>query len=103
MFEAIVEASTKICAKYGLEIIPSGDAVEEARKLSEFDESTHPITRDGFHMSLDYGRYLTGLVMFKFFTGKDVTKVSYEPEDTDSNICAKLKEIAETVKPRLAD
>ena len=76
MFEAIVEASTKICAKYGLEIIPSGDAVEEARKLSEFDESTHPITRDGFHMSLDYGRYLTGLVMFKFFTGKDVTKVS---------------------------
>ena len=103
MFEAIVEASTKICAKYGLEIIPSGDAVEEARKLSEFDEGTHPITRDGFHMSLDYGRYLTGLVMFKFFTGKDATKVSYEPEDTDSNICARLKEIAETVKPRLAD
>ena len=97
MFDAIVNASNEICEKYGLDIIPNGDAVEEARKLPEFDEKTHPITRDGFHMSLDYGRYLTGLVMFKFFTGKDATKVTYEPENTDHQICNKLKEIAERV------
>ena len=97
MFEAIVNASNNICKKYGLDIIPNGDAVEKARLLPEFDEKTHPITRDGFHLSLDYGRYLAGLVMFKYFTGKDATKVTYEPEDTSHEICQKLKLIAEGV------
>ena len=53
-----------------LDIIPNGDAVEEARKLSEFDAKTQPITRDGFHLSLDYGRYLAGLVMYKLLNGE---------------------------------
>ena len=48
MFDAIVKTTTEICKKYNLDIIPNGDAVEEARKLPEFDEKTHPITRDGF-------------------------------------------------------
>ena len=102
MFQAIINATTLMCQKYNLDIIPSGDAVEEARKLSEFDEKTHPITRDGFHMSLDYGRYLTGLVMYKFFTGNDATKVTYEPEDTDHETCQKLKEIAERTQAKFA-
>ena len=102
MFDAIVNASTEMCKKYNLDIIPNGDAVEEARKLVEFDEKTHPITRDGFHLSLDYGRYLAGLVMFKFFTGKNATTVTYEPEDTDSEICEKLKKIANEIEPKLA-
>ena len=97
MFDAIVKASSEICQKYNLDIIPNGDAVEKARKLPEFDEKIRPITRDGFHMSLDYGRYLTGLVMFRFFTGKDATKVTYEPDNTDSEICKKLKAIAESL------
>ena len=71
-----------------------GDAVEEARKMNEFDESVRNITRDGFHMSLDYGRYLTSLVMLKAFTGADVTKVEYEPCKTDKTINRALKEIA---------
>lgn len=100
MFEAIVEASSKLCKKYNLEIIPNGDAVEEARKLSEFDEKTNPITRDGFHLSLDYGRYLSALVMYKTITGNDTTLVEYEPEDTEHEICQKLKKIANEIKPR---
>ena len=97
MYEAIINATNEMCKKYNLDIIPNGDAVEEARKLPEFDEKTHPITRDGFHLSLDYGRYLAGLVMFKFFTGKSATAVTYEPDDTDSEICSKLKKIAEEI------
>lgn len=97
MYEAIVSASNEICKRYNLDIIPNGDAVEEARKLVEFDEKTHPITRDGFHLSLDYGRYLAGLVMFRFFTGKDAIGVTYEPENTDSEICQRLKEIAQRI------
>ena len=89
---------SEICKKYNLEIIPNGDAVEEARKLPEFDEKTNPITRDGFHLSLDYGRYLAGLVMYKFFTGKNANEVTFEPDNTDHEICQKLKKIAEEIK-----
>ena len=97
MFEAIVDATTQACRKYKLDIIPNGDAIEEARKLPEFDEKTNPITRDGFHLSYDYGRYLAGLVMYKFFTEKDATDVTFEPENTDTKICEKLKGIAEKI------
>jgi hypothetical protein len=101
MFNAIVDATSKAAKKYGLEIIPCGDAVEEARKLPEFDESVRNITRDGFHMSLDYGRYLTALVMYKSFTGKDTTEVVYEPCKTDKEINKKLKEIANRIQPEI--
>ena len=101
MFNAIVSATSEIAKKYGLEIIPCGDAVEEARALPEFDESVRNITRDGFHMSLDYGRYLTALVMYKAFTGRDTTKVEYEPCKTDKEINKKLKEIASRVQPKI--
>ena len=97
MYEAIINATNEICKKYNLDIIPNGDAVEEARKLPEFDEKTHPITRDGFHLSLDYGRYLSALVMYKAITGNDTTKVEYEPDDTDHAVCEKLKEIAQKI------
>lgn len=95
MYEAVINATSEICKKYDLDIIPNGNAIEEARKLPEFDEKTHPITRDGFHLSYDYGRYLAGLVMYRFFTGKDATSVTFEPENTDSKICKKLREIAQ--------
>lgn len=101
MFEAIVSATSSIAKKYGIEIIPCGDAVEEARKMNEFDESVRNITRDGFHMSLDYGRYLTALVMFKAFTGADVTKVEYEPCKTDKAINEALKEIANSTVAKI--
>ena len=100
MYRAIIEASGKACQKYGIEIIPNGEAVQMARELEEFNESLCDITRDGFHMSLDYGRYLTALVMYKYFTGKDTTLVEYEPCKTDHEICKKLKAIANLVKPQ---
>ena len=102
MFNAIVKATSEMCQKYNLDIIPNGDAVEQARLLPEFDEKTHPITRDGFHLSLDYGRYLAALVMYNAITGNDTTKVEYEPDETDHEICQKLKAIANEIKPRMA-
>ena len=100
MFAAIIKASGSICQKYGFDIIPNGEAVEMARELPEFKEGAElNINRDGFHLSLDYGRYLAGLVMFKYFTGKDAEKVTYEPENTNGEINKKLKKIANEVKP----
>ena len=101
MYNAIIEASTRALAPYGIEVIPNGEAVQMARALPEFNEDVRDITRDGFHMSLDYGRYLTALVMYKYFTGNDTTLVEYEPCKTDKAINARLKEIANTVKPEV--
>ena len=98
MFNAIIETTNKIAEKYGFDIIPSGDAVEKARELEEFSQNGPlNINRDGFHLSLDYGRYLAGLVMFAYFTGKNPENVSYAPDDTDIEIIKKLRTIAKEV------
>ncbi len=95
MYEKIVETTTKIANKYGLRTIDNATAIQRARELEEFDTSRGgvSINRDGFHLSLDYGRYLAGLTMFKFFTGKSATEVAYAPDDTDPRIIEKLKKI----------
>ena len=95
MYNCIVEASSKIAEKYSLPIIPSGDAIERARYIPEFDTSKGgmSLNRDGFHLSLDYGRYLAALTCYRFFTGKDATEVTFEPENTDPALCLKLKKL----------
>ncbi len=93
MLGEIIKASDHFASLHGLQIIPNGEAIEMARDLAEF-QSEFNINRDGFHLSLDYGRYLAGLVMFGFFTDIDPTEVTFEPENTDSKINKKLKEIA---------
>ncbi|MBO5286587.1 MAG: DUF4886 domain-containing protein [Clostridia bacterium] len=98
MFNAIVEATNKIAEKYGFDIIPCGDAIEMARELEEFKSGEYRLNRDGFHLSLDYGRYLAGLVMYKYFTNESPLSVEYEPEETVHSINRELKEIADTVK-----
>lgn len=93
MYKRIMEATDNIAKKYSLPIIDNATAIQRARALDEFDTSKGgvSINRDGFHLSLDYGRYLAGLTMYKFFTGKSAMEVEYEPEDTDHDIIMKLK------------
>ena len=93
MLDAVIKTSDFYAEKHNLDVIPNGEAVEAARDLPEFQGELN-INRDGFHLSYNYGRYLAGLTMFGFFTGKDATLVTYEPEDTDPEINAKLKKIA---------
>ena len=96
MIDAIIRVSNHFATKHSLRVIPNGEAIEAARDLPEF-QGERNISRDGFHLSLDYGRYLAGLTMYTFFTECDPTLVSYEPENTDPEINKKLKEIAKRV------
>jgi hypothetical protein len=95
MFERIMEATDIITKKYSLDIIDNATAIQKARELDEFnpEKGGVSINRDGFHLSLDYGRYLAGLTMFKYFTGKSATVVTYAPDDTDPKIIEKLKSL----------
>ncbi len=67
-------------------IIPNGTAVQNARET--FGDN---LTRDGFHLSLDLGRYLAALTFFATLTGQSLDTVSFLPQGV-------TEEQAETAK-----
>lgn len=90
MAEAIASAYRHYAGKYGFPVIRSGRTV--ARMRAEGTTGDMPVTRDGYHLSLDYGRYAAALTWFAFFAGKDV-RSSYAPEDADPEIIGKINQI----------
>lgn len=89
MYNAIVTAVTnKILTNSNFDrIIPCGTAVQNMRSSVVGDT----LTRDGYHMSYDLGRFLVGLMFVKSITGMDVTKNTYIPSgvsDTNAYIAA---------------
>ena len=50
--------------QHGLSLIPSGDVIQRARTKEPFrvQDGGRSLCRDGFHMSLSYGRYLLACV-----------------------------------------
>lgn len=72
MAQAIKETYEKVSAKENLRIIRVGEAVRNLRAKPSFDNENGglSLTRDGFHLSLSYGRLLAASVWCKFFTGE---------------------------------
>ncbi|MBQ5810089.1 MAG: DUF4886 domain-containing protein [Clostridia bacterium] len=60
-------------------LIPTGTAIENAR-TSEIGL----LTRDGYHLSLDKGRYIAALTMVGAITGKNPKGISWAPEGVDA-------------------
>ena len=95
MYNAIVSAVQSRIVGDGnfVKIIPTGTAVQNMR--TSFVGDT--LTRDGYHMSYDNGRYLAALTFAKGITGCDLSKVNYTPSQysyTDT-IRAAMKEAVE--------
>lgn len=95
MYEAILNAvNTKVLSRGDFDfVIPSGTAVQNLRTSFLGDN----ITRDGYHMSYNIGRYLTALMWARKITGKSIAGVSFKPSSysyTDSQI-AVIKEAVE--------
>ena len=93
MYENIVAASGIAASDHGLDIIGVGDIVYALGETESFDKEKGGISlyRDGFHLGLLYGRYLAGLIWFKFFTGKSAQSVTYFPDQADKEIIEILK------------
>lgn len=100
MDEMIERTAEEISKRYSLPVIPSGVAVMRARALPEFavGDGEASLTRDTFHLSECYGRYLAGLVAYRFFTGKSALGVKYIPEGCEPGLARKLQEIADGVE-----
>jgi len=82
MYNAIVSAvQNKIVTNSDFAlIVPNGTAVQNARTSLIGDT----LTRDGYHMSKDLGRYLTGLMFIKTVTGLDISDIAYAPDGVSS-------------------
>lgn len=61
----------KIC-----KIIPVGLAIKSARKQALLNGK---LSRDGFHLSYDYGRYIAGLVMAQAILKIEIDNIKYRP------------------------
>ena len=83
MYNAILNAvQTKVVPTgwFG-KVIPNGTTVQNMRTSFVGDN----LTRDGYHMSYDKGRYLTALGYAKALTGRDLDKITYTPSNYTYN------------------
>lgn len=81
MYASIVNAVRKVIvpnAAFEL-IIPSGTAIQNVRTSYIGDT----LTRDGFHLSLNLGRYIAGLTWLYSITGRPIDDICDVPDATE--------------------
>ncbi|MGI6269250.1 MAG: DUF4886 domain-containing protein [Candidatus Howiella sp.] len=95
MYNAITSAvQEKILTHSGIDfVIPSGTAVQNVRTSYIGDT----LTRDGYHLSLNLGRYIAGLTWIAAVTGWSVENVAYVPsiEEIPSEYLPLIREAVE--------
>lgn len=77
MYLGIVEAMNEcVLTNEDIEfVVPVGTAIQNARTSSLGDT----LTRDGYHLNYDYGRYIAALTYISRLTGLSVEDISYKP------------------------
>ncbi len=81
------------------DIIPSGTTVQNLRTSYIGDA----LTRDGYHMSYDVGRYATALTWFAKLTGLPVDDITYVPKKYSAAITPHMDLIKEAVTAAVAE
>ena len=98
MFRRIVDASEMVARVIDVPVIPSGTVIQRLRdEVEDFDRDRGgiPLTRDGYHLSLDYGRFASAATVFCKLTDQRIDIEYFEDFDTDR--LKKIIEIAESV------
>ena len=77
MYNAIVNAiNSEILTNDRIDgVIPSGTTIQNLR-TSYFGDT---LTRDGYHLSYNYGRYAAALTWFAYITNEDISNISWIP------------------------
>ncbi len=74
MHRRIKDASALAAKLIGVKVIPAGDVIQHLRESTEefnVKKGGLSLNHDGFHLTLDYGRFAAALTWFKFLTGKN--------------------------------
>ncbi|MBR3714782.1 MAG: DUF4886 domain-containing protein [Clostridia bacterium] len=81
MFRRLRDASEMAAKLIDAEIIPTGTVIQKLREsLPEFDyrNGGKSLCRDGFHLSLDYGRFTAAAVWFNILTKGEIKLKAFE-------------------------
>lgn len=98
MFQALDHAYHSVAKQLNLPMIPVGPAVHQAKSVLRAAglPAEDILYRDGFHLHLNYGRYLAAAVWYKTLCGKSVQSNTFTPRDAgeaDVKIMQALKSI----------
>lgn len=97
MFARITDCYKMASKLIDAPIIPVGDVIKSLRE--KFPEHPGEFTRDGFHLSYDYGRYAAALTWCEYLFYRDAREVTFVPDNTDPEMTEKLKDtVHRTVK-----
>lgn len=101
MYECICDANQKSAESINVDVIPAGDVIQYLREnTKEFDYKNGGISfnRDGFHLTLDYGRYAATLTWCCKLLGVDAFDAKFVPEVcSDENKVRIIKNAVNTV------
>lgn len=99
MFEAILKASREAARRLGLAMIPTGEVIQRLRSEEAFDyaKGGRSLCRDGFHLTLTYGRYAAAATWYQTLTGRDIRENSYCPEGCEGALLAEVKRVVSSV------
>lgn len=104
MYECLSDAYKQAAESINAEIIPSGDVIQYLRdNTTQFDYKNGGLSlnRDGFHLSLNYGRYAAAITWYCKLFGGNVNDVSFIPnwsgETVDEKIIDIIKNAVDTV------
>ena len=89
MYRRISDSSEMASKLIGAEIIPVGDVIQSLRESTkEFDYAGGGLSlcRDGFHLSLLYGRFAAAATWYKVLTGKDADTDKFAEQNPDFDI-----------------
>ena len=81
MYRRIKEASETAAQTINAEIIPVGKVIQTLREtVPEFDYQNGGLSlcRDGFHLSLDYGRFAAAATWLHTITGNKIKVTDFE-------------------------
>ena len=103
MYARVHETCQRAAAQCGIDLIPTGTAIQQARRIPAFDYASggRSLHRDGFHLSWDYGRYLAGAVWYGTLTGRRVAGNPFVPQTeagtADPDLIFALQQVADAV------
>lgn len=83
MYNRVMDASESIISTYKIDkIIPCGTAIQNARTSYLQDG----LTRDGYHLEKNYGRYIAACTWFEAITGETVVGNPYYPTNMNKEL-----------------
>lgn len=89
MYRRLCDASEMAAKIIDAVIIPVGNVIQSLReneKEFDYENGGLSLCRDGFHLSLDYGRFAAAAVWYKTLTGRNVNMQKFVDLNTEFDI-----------------